>query len=407
MWDVRAITESEADLFRARLARGFGVDPDADDEAGGRFLELFEIDRTFAAFDDDDIIGTGSAFSFGLTVPGGATARMAGTTIVTVQPTHRRRGVLTAMMTYHLEEAVSRGEPLAGLWASESSIYDRFGFGVATYRYETKMGTSAVLMRDPDVGGTVRLVDVEQAGPALREVYEKARLGTSGMLTRSDTWWRLRLFRDSESARGGKSSKRYAVYEEDGSPRGYAIYRQKENWEDFPEGEIHVIEVITADPSAHRGLWAFLTNVDLFPHLEWWNLPIDDPLPFHVTEPRRIERKLSDSLWLRLLDIPVALELRSYGHDGSLTIGVDDPFRPDNSGLYRLEVEDGSASCERADGVEADVEMGVDVLGHLYLGGGDAHGMAHSGRIRGSAEAVVALHGLFRTDRAPWCEEVF
>ena len=407
MWDVRAITESESDLFRARLSRGFGDDPDTDEESRQRFLELFEIDRTVAAFDEGDIVGTGGAFSFELTVPGGNYVGMAGTTIITVQPTHRRRGVLAAMMDYHLSEAASRGEPIAGLWASESSIYGRFGYGQATLRHEIEMSAPTVALRRPDTAGKVRLVEAEEAEPVMRKVYESARAGTPGMLSRSDVWWRLRRMRDDESMRRGMSARRYGVYEEDGETLGYVTYRQKQKWEDFPEGEIHVIEVMTSRPSAHRALWGFLTNIDLFPKLQWWNAPIDDPLPFDVTDPRRVERKLTDALWVRLLDIQAALESRSYQQDGTLIIGVDDPFRPDNTGVYALTVENGEAKCEAAGQTEPDLECGVDVLGHLYLGGGDAYGMAHAGRIRGDDRAVTNLHRMFRTDRAPWCPEVF
>jgi predicted acetyltransferase len=407
MWDVRAVTEDEIDLFRARLSRAFGGDADEDDGARDRFLEIFEIDRTFAAFDDGDIIGTGGAFSFDLTVPGGRSVGMGGTTIVTVQPTHRRRGVLTAMMEHHLHEVASKGESVAGLWASESSIYGRFGYGRATFRCEIEMDARAVAMRGPDPLGRVRLVDAEEAEAAMRNVYEQARMDRAGMLSRTDSWWRLRRMRDDESTRGGKSARRYAIYEQNGQPLGYATYRQKEKWEDFPEGEVHVIEVITITNAAHRGLWGFLTNIDLFPTVEWWNSPIDDPLPFHVTDPRRVEREITDSLWVRLLDIPVALESRLYEQDGTLVIGVDDPFRPDNTGRYRLTVEGGEAKCQKEDGAEPDIACGVDVMGHLYLGGGDAYGMAHAGQIRGRDDAVRTVHRIFRTDRAPWCPEVF
>lgn len=407
MWDVRAITEDEIDLFRARLMRAFGGDPETEEEARGRFAQLFEIDRTVAAFDDWDIVGTGGAFSFDLTVPGGTVVDMGGTTIVTVQPTHRRRGVLTAMMEYHLDEVASRGEPIAGLWASESSIYGRFGYGQATLRCEIGMDARAVALKSPEPEGRVRLVDAEEAEPVMRSVYEEARLERAGMLARTDVWWRLRRMRDDESTRGGKSAKRHAIYEEGGQSLGYATYRQKEKWEDFPEGEVHVIEMITNSPSAHRGLWGYLTNIDLFPKVEWWNSPVDDPLPFDVADSRRVERKLSDALWIRLLDIPAALRSRSYEQDGNLVIGVDDPFRPDNTGAYTLTVERGEARVEKADDEERDIECDVDVLGHLYLGGGDAYGMAHAGRIRGRDEAVRTLHRIFRTDRAPWCQEVF
>lgn len=406
MWDIRPITEEEADLFRARLSRAFGKDPDGDDDARERFLELFELGRTIAAFDGDDIVGTGGALSFGLTVPGGSTVPMAGTTIVTVQPTHRRRGVLRRMMTHHLDDVAARGEPIAGLWASESSIYGRFGYAPATYMHETKLDARTVTMRGPEPAGRVRLLDADRAEPILRTVYERARPEIPGMLTRSDEWWRLRRMRDPEPDRRGKSARRYAVYEEDGSALGYATYRQKQEWEDFPEGQIDIIELIALTREAHRGLWAFLTNIDLFPNLEYRHAPLDDPLSLQVSDPRRVRRHLSDALWIRLMDIPEALESRFYEHDGRIVMRVEDPFRPTDGGVYRLEVNDGRGSCEPV-GDDPDITCEIDVLGHLYLGGGTALGMARAGRVHGDADAVRQLHRMFRTDAAPWCPEVF
>ena len=99
MWDVRTIESSEADLFRRRVSRGFGRGGDADVASRERFDAIVDLDRTLAAFDGADIVGTCSAFPLGVTVPGGATATMAGTTVITVQPTHRRMGVMRALMS--------------------------------------------------------------------------------------------------------------------------------------------------------------------------------------------------------------------------------------------------------------------------------------------------------------------
>jgi predicted acetyltransferase len=406
MWDVRSIREDEVDLFRARLSRGFGGDMDTDEGSRERFRELFELDRTVAAFDGDDIIGTGGAFSLDLTVPGGLTVPMGGTTIIAVQPTHTRRGVLSEMMRYHLDEVVARGEPVAGLWASESNIYGRFGYGLASHYHQVELDASRVVMRR-QTSGSVRLVEGEDAEPLLREVYERVRPTLAGMLSRSDAWWRLRKMRDDESMRQGKSARRYAVYTEDGSVDGYATYRQKGEWDDFmPAGEVQVIEMMSATPQAHLGLWSFLTSIDLFNKVERWNTPVDDPLAMAVTEPRRIRRALGDGLWVRVLDVEEALASRAYENDGAVSIRVGDSFRPDTAGVYRLEVMDGNATCERVD-TEPDVECDIDVLGHLYLGGGSAIGMSEAGRLSGDSTSVEVMHRMFRTVRAPWCPEVF
>ena len=406
MWEIRNITVDDADLFRSRLSRGFGGDLDKDDDARERFDAIFDYDRTFGVFDGDDIVGTGAAFSLGVTVPGGAVVPMGGTTVISVQPTHRRRGILRDLMSRHLDEVAERHEPLAGLWASESSIYGRFGYGPATFRHKSELDASKVDFRRDDAKGDVRLLEAEEAVSVVPRLYGAAVSQRAGMLTRSDAWWKYRVLADVESWRGGKSALRHAVYEVGNEAAGYALYRQKSKWEDFvSDGEVDVVEIITSDADAHQGLWSFLTNIDLFPRVSWWNAPVDDPLSLMITDSRRVRRTVSDALWIRLMDVPTALEARNYEHDGVITFEVGDELE-DASTVYRLEVTDGLAGCEVIDG-SPDVALTLDVLGHLYLGGGDAVSMAAAGRIGGDPGAVAELHRIFRTASAPWCPEVF
>lgn len=407
MFEIRAITPDDAELFRSRVSRGFGGDVDRDEAAAERFESIFEMDRTIAVFDGDDIIGTGAGFSLGVTVPGGAEVPMAGTTVITVQPTHRRRGVLRSMMDRHLDDVAERDEPLAGLWASEGSIYGRFGYGPATFRHIAEMSGKQVELIGDQARGVVRLVEPAEAEPILRSVYEEARPSRAGMLTRSDGWWEHRLMADPESWREGRSAKRYLVHEENGAITGYATYRQKSKWEDFmADGEVDVEEVVTITTAAHTGIWQFLTNIDLHPNVKWWNMPLDDPLPAKTTDRRQVRRKLIDALWIRVMDVPAALTARTYDRDGVVSFEVEDLVRPENGGVYRLEVHDGEASCARVSET-ADLGFDVDVLGHLYLGGGDVLSLAAAGRVKGDPGAVVALHRMMRTDRQPWCNEVF
>jgi predicted acetyltransferase len=407
MWDIRTITSDDADLFRSRLSRGFGGDLDSDEASRERFDAIFELDRTFGVFDGDDIVGTGGAFSLGVTVPGGAVVPMAGTTVITVQPTHRRQGILRDLMGRHLDEVSGRGEPLAGLWASESSIYGRFGYGQATFRHSVDLDASKVSFRDHDVKGRVRLLEPDAARSLVPPIYEDAVARRPGMLTRSDAWWKYRVLADVESWRGGKSALRFALCEVDDAALGYALYRQKSKWEHFvADGEVDVVEIVAHDPDAHRAIWSFLTRIDLFPRVSWWNAPVDDPLPLMVTDSRRVRRSIADALWIRVMDVPAALTARSYEREGAMNIEVTDGFRAGASAVYRLEAADGERRCELTESAP-DVVLDLDVLGHLYLGGGDALAMAAAGRIGGDHHGVAKLHDLFRTATAPWCPEVF
>ncbi|HEU4318672.1 MAG TPA: GNAT family N-acetyltransferase [Acidimicrobiia bacterium] len=407
MAEIRNLIVDDIDLFRARLSRGFGRDLDSDPESRSRFDAIFELDRTFAAYDGSDIVGTAAAFSLGLTVPGGGSVPMGGTTIVSVQPTHRRQGVMRGLMTRHLEEVREHGDPVAGLWASESSIYRRFGFGPATHRFSAEMLSGRVDFLEPADPGGIRLAEREEAEKAVRSVYETARSTTPGMLTRGDEWWDYRVFADVESWRGGKSALRYAIYEADGEPHGYAMYRQKAKWDDYAgDGEVSIQEIVTTDPDSHRGLWSYLTSIDLFPNVEYWNLPLDDPLPAMLRASRAVKLNLGDSLWVRLIDVGRAIEARSFADDGVVTFEVADPVFADAGGVFRLVVEGGEASCERVTS-SPELELSADALGTLYLGGGDAIQLARAGRISGGQGPVTTLHRMFRGDIQPWCNEIF
>ncbi len=401
---VRPIEESEFDTFRAKMARGFGSAPHTQDEPV--FLrKVIELERTVAAFDGDEMVGTGGAFTFDVTVPGG-TLPMGGTTIITVQPTHRRRGVLRAMMTAHLDEVRRRGEPLAGLWASQTSIYGRFGYGQAADLHQVKLDAGTIEFRGDPPPGEVRLVEPDEARPKMEAVYERVRPTRPGMFSRSEAWWTGRMMYDPEHRRDGRSSKRFAVYTGPDGVDGYAVYRQKAEWDAFPDGEVQVIEVMAATPEAHEALWRYLTRIDLFPRIEYWNLPVDDALPWRVVEERRVRRYLWDALWIRLIDIPRALEGRSYRAQGTIVLGVRDPFMPDNDGRYLLEANPGGAKCSKTTDA-ADLELDVDTVGALYLGGQSISTLADAGLVRGDAKSLATAGALFAWDPQPWCPEIF
>ena len=402
---TRPILEDESVPFREAIMLGFGEDLN-DEEFPPEWLELIPLDRTVAAFDGDEIVGTLGGFPFDVTVPGGEQIPVAGTTIATVAATHRRKGVLTAMMRDHLEDGRSRGEPLVGLWASESLIYGRYGFGVASENEEIEMDQTRVSVEGD--AGSVRMITAAEAAEILPPLYDVERARRPGMLNRTEKWWQQILFFDPKVRRQGFSAQRYLIHETDGQPDGYAIFRQKPDWETgFPNGKIRVREIIANSPSAHTGIWRFVTSVDLFPQVVFWNLPVDDPLRWKVPDHRRIVRKRWDALYLRILDVTQALEARTYASDGKLRFTIDDPFMPDLGGSFELEVKDGGGSCRRVDGDNVDLTFSTVELASLYLGGGDAGAMSRAGLVRGSDDSVTLIGRMFRGDIAPWCEEVF
>jgi predicted acetyltransferase len=362
-------------------------------------------ERTFGVREDGEIVATGANLSRELSVPGGA-VRMAGVSAIGVVPGHTRRGHLTAMMRRLLDDAREAGEPVAALWASEGAIYGRFGFGLATraVRYELQLDRVA-LRRDlalpaatPRVGAPAVLLE------DLRTVHDRVRAATPGMLDRHGAWWERRIH-DPEHRRDGAGPLRAAVQPgPDGAPAGYALFSPKTSWDDHgPAGSVTVREVAAETPQARAGLWRLLLGLDLVRTLQWRLAPDHDPLAHMVTGNDAVDRRAGDGLFVRLLDVEAALSARTYAVPADLVLELDDPFRPECAGRYRL--RDGR--CERT-GDEPDLALGAEALGAIYLGGTPLGALAAAGRVRelrpgALAEAATA----FRSAVEPWCPEIF
>lgn len=405
---LRPVTSDEFPAYYRMLAETFHSDP-RDDE---RELELavFEPERSLATFDGKDIVGTACIYSRTMTVPG-AQLPLAGVSCVAVAPTHRRRGLLTAMIGRQLAELHERqGEPVAALWASESVIYQRFGYGLASLGTMLTARTDRLAFHpDTDTGrGRVRLAAPEEALPRLKAVYEAVRPTRTGFLDRRGRWWDTRVA-DPEFAREGGTTLRFALYEEpDGQATGYALYRTRSRWaDDGPDGEVTVRDLIASTPQAEAGLWAYLTSLDLIRNVRRYHGPVDEPLLFLVSDPRKVQLRMVDQLWVRLADVDRALAARRYATEIDVVFEVADPFCPWNAGRWRLAGGPGGATCERTSD-PADLALRSTELGAAYLGSVSLATMAAAGRVselRPGALAATAL--AFNAGRPAWTPEVF
>ena len=403
-WDVRPTRGLEE--FKAAvgaISHYFGGGP--DDERAERFGRVLPFERMHAAFDGDRIVGGAGAFPFELTIPGGP-VRCGGVTVVGVLPTHRRRGVLTAMMRAQLEDIRERGEPIAALWASEEVIYRRYGYGLASLAGEISIASGYRGLRAPaDPTASARLISLEEANAVVPPIYDRVRARTPGVFGRTDAWWELRNLADPPDRRQGGGEKNCVVLELDGTPAGYALYRLFPKFEHgSAAGHAEVIEAVADGPTATRELWRVLLEIDWVATVKAFLLPIDHPLVHQLNYPRRMRMRVGDGLWLRLVDVGAALSARDYGGDGAVVLEVDDGFLPENAGRWRI--ADGTA--ERTDD-DPDIALGVAELAGPYLGGFSFAELVHAGvacelRDGGAARADA----LFATGAPkPWCPEIF
>lgn len=368
----------------------------------------FEADRAVAAYDGDLIVGTAGIFSFDLAIPG-AVAPTAGVTIVGVHPTHRRRGILRRMMRLQLEQIRERGEATAILWATEGSIYQRFGYGLATFvtRLALERDRSTFRARR-EPSGTVRFIGLDEAKRALPPIHDALVPARPGFFSRTPAFWDSQLFRDPEHRRRGAGAAFYVLHETDGRPDGYARYRVQDGWDDSgPRSTLILTEKMALTPAADLDLWQFLLGIDLMARVEAWNVAPDDPIILNVLEPRRLGIGLGDGLWLRVVDVAAALEQRRYAADGRVVLEVSDAFCPWNAGRWSLTVEDGTPLAEPATDA-ADLALDITDLGAAYLGGFSFTQLADAARVRELQPGALArADAMFRTPRPPWCPRVF
>jgi predicted acetyltransferase len=374
------------------------------------FAPVVELDRSIAAYDGARVVGTTGAFSLRITVPGGGELPMAGVTMVGVHPTHRRRGILRQMMRRQLDDVRASGtEPIAGLWASEAGIYQRFGYGVATFAAHCEVDRRRAAFRSPtEPAGELRLVDVEEARSTFPMVFDAVLPTRPGVFARTDAWWTSEFFYDPEHARRGGSPASLLLHETDGRPTGYARYRISPDWdEQGPKATLEVSEAMAVSPEATLALWRYLLDVDLTTLIRGRLLPVDHPLLLSVAEPRRLAWGVGDGMWLRIVDLPRALTARSWGADGELVLELADAFCDWNAGRWQLTVRDGRAEVGRTDR-PTDLALDAGDLAATYLGGVTVQSLAAAGRAHeASAGAALRADRMLLAGPTPWCPLIF
>ncbi len=364
----------------------------------GRVAALFEPGRTVGAFVEGQLVGTADAATSGLTLPGGAIVGHAAVTRIGVLPSFTRRGVATALMRHQLHDIAARGEVVATLRATEATIYERYGYGVAGSSQSIEVATARATLR-PDVGkgGPVRLLDVAQAWDVLPRIYADNRPSRPGTLDRPAVWWQTLRLR-SESSSGPSY---VAVHGEPGSETGFTRYSpiDTERWYVSDQRTVVVEDFFAPTTEAYLGLLRFLLGLDLVDRVLFWMLPVDDPLPWLLVDRRAAKvTAVRDETWLRVIDAHQALAARRYAGDGAVTIAVNDPLLQHNSATFSIS----GAGAEPTDR-RAQLHVGAEGLAAVLLGGATWRGLCVAGLARADDPgALVAADRLFAVPDAPY-----
>ena len=398
--DIRNIAEGEAEEFIRSCNIGFGSYATEEQIRWARDGGL-RLDRTPCAFVDGKIVGTSYSLAQEIAVPGGVLPSAA-VRFVAVQPTHRRRGIMTRMMRHQIDDIHERAEPIAALWASDSGIYDRFGYGRACFAESWEIERQHTAIEHmPQLKGEVTFLAPDEAKPVFAEVYDRVFPSRPGMIKRDENGWKHHLHDSEAQQRGGNTAYFFAVYSRDGRTDGYVLYRNNNT-----NHSLVVRELLSTTDEAYAALWRFCFDVDLRIRTEANNRPVDDPLPWMLAEPRRLQRTLSDSIWLRLVDVATALEGRLYSRSDRLVINVSDSFCDWNDARFELDGGPDGARCRRTS-KEADLVLSASDLASVYLGAVRFRTLHHAGRVMAGPQALRRADAMFATELQPWCGDHF
>jgi predicted acetyltransferase len=367
---------------------------------------------------ESPLVGIHSSYEFGHFPVPGAQIPVSGLTWVGVHPQHRRKGILSAMIAKHFQDCINRGETVSALFAAETTIYGRFGYGIAAQDLRLKLRRKAALR--PVAGSdelTLRIetCKLDRHGDLIAQVHKLAGqhptpgLGVNrpGWVTRETPGLREVYFSDPPSLREGREELRIAIVEADGEPRGYAAFRRNSEWSaEGPKGTVTIAEIVALDPAAAHRLWSTVLDLDLSHEIKVdGGLPVDDRIMSLLIDPRAAAPIVSDNVWLRLIDVPGALAKRAYAADLDVVVHVHDDRLPANQGSWRVKARAFSddATVTRTDNAP-DLTLAVVELGTAYLGGVSLAELASAGRVEEHTDgALRSASAAFGWPVAPVC----
>lgn len=415
-----ALDTSDASAFDRWLQaayRGFHFDAFTDEQLA-QYREAFGLTRAIGVWDattaePESPVATVASWRSPLSLGEGRSIDAWAISLVSVAATHRRRGIARALLEGELRAAQAAGIPLAMLTVSEATIYGRWGFGPAAYTADYRIDARGLSLTAPLPSGRVHRVSTTALRPLAPELTRRAHERESGEVP-FDTQQYDRMFAIAARTASHAPKLRAARYDDaDGEPQGFVLYSVAEDEADFAAHTLTVEYLCAATDDAYVALWHYVLDQDLVATVSAGLRPVDEPLPWLVSNPRAVQTVARrEHLWLRVLDVPAALSVRRYACSDEVLLRVTDPLGfADGAWMFATDA-DGHAAVTPADAGApsgtAVIELGVEALGALLLGGTPVDALRIGGRlVEGSPGAASRLDAMLRVPRAPWLSTWF
>jgi len=378
-------------------AGSFGDGPDNVVAASNR------PEWTLCAFDGPVMATAYAAFPFTVRANGNAMA-FAGVTGVGTHPEYRRQGLLRKITTQSLANMRDAGQTIAGLWASQAAIYQRYGYAMLGVGRTYTIDTVDIGFFDGDDGGlAIKRLNPGEAMETVKPLYREFIAERMGYLHRSQQLWTNNAFANDEN-----DGPVYTAVAYDGdTPRGYVVYTFRANRHDHPARSqgLHIRDLVWLDGAAYRSLWSFIARHDLVGKVVWANVPADDPAAEFFIEPRMLNTKEGEGSWLRVVDVESALTQRGYCGSGEVDLAVvDDSLADWNNGTWRLTASAEGAAVERTNATPT-ATIGIKALASLFSGSCSARALASWNLLEADAAVLQTLDAMFATKYAPHCAD--
>ena len=357
---------------------------------------------TLCAFDGATMATSFSAFPFTMRANGKAMA-YAGISSVGTRPEYRRQGLLRRIMTQAFADMRERGQSVAGLWASQAGIYQRYGFSINSFKRKYQVDTADIRFNKNDrTSLKVLRFSPEEIMSKVKDIYQEFVKDRMSYLHRSSALWMNNVFEEGEdgpvyvaAAFDGEDAKAYMAY---------TLRANKVENRARPQ-EIKILDFCWLNLSAYQSIWEYLSLHDLVGRVTWETAPQDDPAQEIFQEPRMLHTGDGEGAWFRVVDVPAALSKRGYFAEGRAVIEVfNDDIAPWNNDVWDLEVGGGDVRAERSKST-ADVRVDIKVLGSIFTGIRRARELASWGLVDGSEHSISELDQLFVTRHAPHCPD--